>query len=128
MAFKLKLAKIFLGAAYRQSFKLFSKSISGVKTPIDLSGMNGRIQLRERGSEDPRSSPILADWSTTHVPPNLTLNANTITINLTRTETEAYNFDEADWDLLIWPGSTLDMAEVVAVGFVDAERTNTDID
>lgn len=120
MAFKLRLPQMFRGAAYKKTFVWNSQDSEGVKTPNDLTGFNGRIQLRDEAGQI-----VHADWSTANG--KLIFLNNRISIKISRSETEAYGFDNAKWDLLIWPGALVEEAEVIMYGEIDAPQTITDL-
>lgn len=122
MAFKVKLPIIHLGAAYRKTFRWYSEDALGARTPVDLTGLEGHIQLRT----GPRVEPVLADWSTSNG--RLILSeVNLITICLGTTETESYSFEEASWDLIVWPTLQLEERELIMYGTVSTRRTLTGI-
>lgn len=121
MAFKVKLPTLFLGASYKKSFKWYVQDERGNNTPVDLSGLDGRIQLK-----DEPDGTILADWSTDNGLLAFS-DTNRISIALPRAETDKYDFQEARWDLVVWPRGNIEEAELVMYGTVPAERVITDI-
>lgn len=120
MAFKVKLPTVFLGAVYTQDFLWSSEDDAGVRTPVDLTGLEGRIQLRKKAG-----SPPYADWST--VNGCLSLSGNRISIHVPATLTDTYTFTEAEFDLLVWPASDKSQAELVVHGTVEGKRVITDV-
>jgi len=122
MPFNVKLPPIYRGAAYKKAFRWFSQDDAGVKTPIDLAGKAGRIQLRSAAGDE----PVYADWSTTNGK-LIFDDTNRISIAVPRSETESYDFDFAQWDLLIWPVGTIEDAEVLMRGSIAGPRTITDL-
>ena len=122
MAFNIKLPPIYAGAAYTKVFRWFTVGTNGVRTPVDLTGMNGRIQLRETAGE----VPVYADWSTANG--KLVFDdVNRITIHVPRSETSTYTFERARWDFLLWPLADIDSAELVMFGGVECPVTVTDL-
>ena len=122
MAFNIKLPPVYSGAAYTKIFRWYTVGTDNVRVPVDLSGMNGRIQLRD-GAGD---LPIYADWSTANG--KLVFDdVNRITIHVPRSETLTYQFDHARWDFLLWPTTNIDLAELVMHGSIDGPETVTDL-
>lgn len=122
MAFRVPLPPIYRGAAYKKSFLWCSQGDDEVLTPIDLTGKNGIIQLRERAD-----TPVFAEWSTANGK-LIFSDVNRISILVLRPETDAYLFDHAQWNMLIWDAGNTDEAEVLMYGEVDCPESITDID
>lgn len=121
MAFKVNLPTIRAGASYKIVFRWYTESEDGVRTPVELAGFNGRLQLR-----DGPGGEILADWSTSNGMLVFS-DVNKIKIDLPRSETDRYEFESAVWDMVIWPGSAMEDVEVLIYGEVPVERVITDI-
>lgn len=122
MAFRVRLPTIFHGAAYKKVFRWYSRDNEGVLTPIDLTGLAGRIQLRNC----PGAPEVLADWSTEN--DRLIFDdTNRITIFVPLPETKTYTFESAEWDLIIWPVGNTSEGEVIMYGEVSGRPTNTEV-
>lgn len=123
MAFKVKLPTLFIGGSYRKSFLWFAQGESGERTPVDMTGKAGRIQVRKRAGD----ATVLADWSTENG--FLKLGEadapNRIVIAVPMEETLKYSFKEGDWDLIIWPVGSTSEAEVLLYGEIEAVKTVT---
>lgn len=123
MAFRIVLPHLWIGAAYKASYRVESRDElcrrkSGV--PVDLTGLNGLLQLRESASSD----TVLAEWSTDNG--LLTFDdTNRFTIQLDADDTEDYNFEDAVWDLLTWQGVAFNEATVMAYGSIEASQVVT---
>lgn len=122
MAFRVRLPILFFGAAYKKVFRWYSEDAEGVRTPVSLSGMEGRIQLRT----GPGETPVLADWSTANGR-LIFEDTNKITIQVPLSETFQYFFDRADWDLIIWPSGTVEEGELIMYGEVSGQRAITEV-
>lgn len=104
MAEKINLPPIDQGAAFKHSFFWFDIpdpiNNPDFKVPLPLTGYEGRLQLRsELGNPDP--STLLADWSTANG--ILVFDANEVRIFVPASATLTYSFDEAYYDLILWP-------------------------
>jgi len=118
MAFKVKLPVLYIGTAYYKAFVLVHDDGLGNQTPIDLSGFEGKLQVRRR-----EGAPTDAEWSTANG--FLKFELNRVIIDLPTTETKDYTFVEDEWDLLIWPVGEVTKAEVLMLGTLDAKKTKT---
>lgn len=120
MAFEVNLPLLFIGGAYHKEF-LWSTLTDGVKTPVDLTGFAGCIQVRNRAG-----GPLLADWSTSNGRLKFP-SGNRIEIDVPLAETEDFSFTEAQYDFLIWPEGNVNKAVVVMYGMIPARQTITDL-
>lgn len=120
MAFKVTLPTLWIGSAFKHVFLWYYEDPDGGRTPIDLTGKNGRLEIRSAPGDE-----VYGVWSTENG--LLTFEGNKISIQVPRSKSLEYSFDTASWDLLIWPLNDTESAEVLMYGDINGRRTITEI-
>ena len=112
MAFKVNLPTIYAGVSYRKGFRWYTQNEDGVRSPVDLTGYKGRLQLK-----DAPGGNVLADWSTDN---GMLVfgDTNRIEILLPRAETDKYDFEVAVWDMVYWPEASIEDVQLMMYGEV----------
>lgn len=120
MAGKTNLPDIDKGAAYKHSF-FWSvvpdpENNPDYKVPVDLTGYHAKIQIRKKAGD----ATVLAEWSTADG--NVTLHTNEVRIYVPASETGAYDFNEGEYDLLLWPDTDPDNVTRLVQGSVKVSK------
>lgn len=125
MSVKCNLPDIESGVEYNHDLFWWVLSESGAKVPRDMTGYEGRLQIRDAGP----GSTVLADWGTS---PNdldgeLVITGNKVTMRVPATKTRLLSFEEKDYDLIVWPEGDKDSASRLVYGVVTASLTVTEL-
>lgn len=119
MAAKLNLPDIDQGAAFKHSFFWFDlpdENNEDIRVPIDLTGFEAKIQGRKKIGDN----AVLFEWSTAN--DCITIIGNEIRIFVKAPVTKDYNFDVAQYDLLVWPTADPDDKTRVVKGEVKLDK------
>jgi len=118
MAFKVKLPIIQLGGVYDPSFNYWHQDASGVKTPVDLTGYEVVMGIFHAGVEIDTISTLNG---------RIQVSGNNIQFNVTADITVGWSFQEADYDMLIYPTGSPHLAKLALYGKLPAYKVKTQL-
>ena len=117
MTFKVNLPKMDLGGLYQHSFKYYSKDSMRVKTPVDLTGQTLVMDIRKA------DGTLLLSLSSLNG--MISIDGNVFTISVSGIETAKVSFTQAQYDLVMYPGSEKAKARVLMYGNITAGKIKT---